>query len=150
MKWLIWSNQHAMWWRAAKRGYTQFIEEAGRYDYPDAVRIVADATLDGQLRHERVNPVTGESYISYDEVLVLAPEAGESSPPAPAGPADDDRVWISVPRRGIEMHALAAGNTQATGCGRSRAAGGITVLAHEAVRAWECQPCPRCWPGAAP
>ncbi len=64
----------------------------------------------------------------------------------PAGPVDDDRVWISTPRRGIDMHAIAPGNTMATGCGRSRAAGGITVLAHEAVRAWECQPCPRCWP----
>lgn len=68
---------------------------------------------------------------------------------APAGPADDERVWLSVPRRGTDMHALVPGNSAATGCGRSRSAGGITVLAAEAVQGWACKPCKRCWPGAS-
>jgi hypothetical protein len=27
---LVWSNQHGMWWRTGKSGYTQVVEEAGR------------------------------------------------------------------------------------------------------------------------
>lgn len=72
---LIWSNQKGMWWRADRRGYTQFIEEAGRYPVAEAAAIVADATCDGQLVHERTDPVTGRGYESYDEVMVLAPES---------------------------------------------------------------------------
>lgn len=71
---LIWSNQLAMWWRPAERGYTRVIEEAGRYTRDHAERIVANATCDGQLAHRRNNPVTGEDYTSFDEVMVLAPE----------------------------------------------------------------------------
>lgn len=74
---LIWSNQQTAWWRPAERGYTQSIEEAGRYDKPTAERIVARATCDGMLLHTRTNPVTGESYEQFDEVLVLAPDAAE-------------------------------------------------------------------------
>jgi hypothetical protein len=92
-------------------------------------------------------PATEVHYSALAELTVRIP--CEPEPAKPAGPADDDRVWISTPRRGTDMHALAPGSSQATGCGRSRAAGGITVLASEAVRAWECPPCPRCWPGAS-
>jgi hypothetical protein len=76
---LIWSNQHAMWWRPARRGYTPVIEEAGRYPRAAAEKIVADATLGGQLSHQRVNPITGEGYTSFDEVMVPAPESLEPS-----------------------------------------------------------------------
>lgn len=41
-RYLIWSNEHAAWWRSTF-GYTQFIEEARRYRYKDAQRIVNDA-----------------------------------------------------------------------------------------------------------
>jgi hypothetical protein len=71
---LIWSNQHQMWWRPLRRGYTAVIEEAGRYTRDAAEKIVADATLGGQLAHQRTNPVSGAEYTSFDEVLVLAPE----------------------------------------------------------------------------
>lgn len=71
---LIWSNQHGLWWRAAKRGYTDNIEEAGRYDVAEAKDIVAVATVNGQIKHQRVDPVTGQAYEQYDEVMVLAPE----------------------------------------------------------------------------
>lgn len=66
-----------MWWRPARRGYTSNIEEAGRYSKTEAEAIVADSTLDGQLKHQRVNPVTGEGYEQFDEVMVLAPEAAD-------------------------------------------------------------------------
>jgi hypothetical protein len=76
---LIYSNQHGRWWRPGKSGYTQVIEEAGRYPRAEAEKIVAAATCDGALLHERTDPVTGAAYVSFDEVLVLAPESTEAS-----------------------------------------------------------------------
>lgn len=71
---LVWSNQHQQWWRPAGRGYTGYIEEAGRYERADADRIVADATCDGHLVITRTNPYTGAEYPQLSEVVVLAPE----------------------------------------------------------------------------
>jgi hypothetical protein len=34
--WLIWSNEHNAWWRPNAYGYTENIEEAGRYILSDA------------------------------------------------------------------------------------------------------------------
>jgi hypothetical protein len=76
---LVWSNQKGMWWRPNHAGYTQFIEEAGRYLRPEAERIVATATCDGLLTHNRTDPVTGVPYVSFDEALVLAPESMEAA-----------------------------------------------------------------------
>jgi hypothetical protein len=75
MSYLIWSNQKGMWWRGNQRGYTQFIEEAGRYPLEEADRIVDSATVGGMLAHKRTDPVSGREYESYDEVIVPAPEA---------------------------------------------------------------------------
>lgn len=72
---LIWSNQRAMWWRGDQSGYTQFIEEAGRYSGYESGEIIQRATCDGLLKHQRIDPVTGRPYVSFDEVRVLAPEA---------------------------------------------------------------------------
>lgn len=72
---LVWSNQKGLWWRPGRAGYTQYIEEAGRYSRTDAEEIVASATCDGQLRHGRTDPVTGVDYTSFDEALVRAPES---------------------------------------------------------------------------
>lgn len=74
---LVWSNQHGMWWRGGHRGYTQFIEEAGRYTRGDAEEIVAKATCDGALKHRRTDPYTGVEYTAFDEVMVPAPGRGE-------------------------------------------------------------------------
>ena len=71
---LIWSNEHRAWWRPAERGYTDAIEEAGRYPRSQAESIVARATLDGLLTVRRTNLVTGEQYSQLSEVLMLAPE----------------------------------------------------------------------------
>lgn len=71
---LIWSNQRGMWWRANERGYTAIIDEAGRYPLDQAQRIVAKATLDGRLTHERTDPMTGCAYTMLDEVIVPVPE----------------------------------------------------------------------------
>lgn len=73
---LIWSNQKRMWWRSFQSGYTQAIEEAGRY-----TRRAAEDIVDGMLVHHRVDPATGREYTQLDEVMVLAPEdipGGES------------------------------------------------------------------------
>lgn len=71
---LIWSNQQRAWWRAGRVGYTQYIEEAGRYTQEQAREIVADSTCGGLLERRRVDPYTGRAYVSFDEVYVLAPE----------------------------------------------------------------------------
>jgi hypothetical protein len=71
---LIWSNEHRMWWRANECGYTDSIEEAGRYPYGLAARIVLKASVDGALVYDRTDPMTGEQYRQAPEVLVLAPE----------------------------------------------------------------------------
>jgi hypothetical protein len=63
-----------MWWRANERGYTDYIEEAGRYPYDRAQKIVLSASVDGALLRDRADPVTGEQYRQAPEVLLLAPE----------------------------------------------------------------------------
>jgi hypothetical protein len=70
--WLIWSNEHQAWWRPNHAGYTPFIEEAGRYEFDVAAKIVADANHGGPLpnKHTAGRP----NAISY-EAMVLAPEA---------------------------------------------------------------------------
>lgn len=85
MQYLIWSNEHRSWWRADHSGYTQLIEEAGRYPRADAEAIVANATVDGALTVRRTNPVTGMEYASLSEYMILAPERAE-----PAAPPTDD------------------------------------------------------------
>lgn len=74
MRFLVWSNEHRMWWRPNHAGYTEFIDEAGRYGRSYAEEIVARATLDGVLTVRRTNPYTGEEYSQLSEVVVLAPE----------------------------------------------------------------------------
>lgn len=78
MSYLVWSNQHGMWWRADRRGYTDIIDEAGRYSRGEAESIVDTATLSGRLTHRRTDPVTGREYSAVDEVMVLAPESTEA------------------------------------------------------------------------
>lgn len=67
---LIWSNQQGKWWRYNESGYTRYIEEAGRYSYEEAKKIVDEATLNGELKTVRRDPVTGNYNDSYDEVMV--------------------------------------------------------------------------------
>jgi hypothetical protein len=77
---LIWSNEHRMWWRADQRGYTDAIVEAGRYPYNEAQQIVLSASANGALLYDRTDPVTGEQYRQAPEVAVLAPECIEDGP----------------------------------------------------------------------
>jgi hypothetical protein len=67
--WLVWSNEHQAWWRPAYAGYTAAIEEAGRYDFITASKIVADANASGPL--PKGHRCAGKCY----EAMVLAPEA---------------------------------------------------------------------------
>lgn len=48
-KYLIWSHEHGAWWRAKRYGYTVRMEEAGRYDRQEAIKICAtrDTREDG-------------------------------------------------------------------------------------------------------
>lgn len=71
---LIWSNQHGMWWRPSERGYTPHIEEAGRYPRVVADAIINNATVGGQLSIQRTDPVTGREYRQFTEVIVPAPD----------------------------------------------------------------------------
>lgn len=72
---LIWSNEHGAWWRAAGRGYTADINEAGRYSPDGAASALAGAVPDG--------PYDGWP----NEVLVLAPECRWQGGPPPPGEA---------------------------------------------------------------
>jgi len=40
IKFLLWSNKHAMWWRPDSRGYTVNRDEAGRYTQAEALEKV--------------------------------------------------------------------------------------------------------------
>jgi hypothetical protein len=108
LTYLIWSNDHRLWWRANERGYTEAIEEAGRYPHDRAAEIVRRATVDGHLLRDRTNPVTGEQYRQAPEVLVLAPECIESGSTRPAlmRVMTDDRCYRVFEPRGIGTGAL--------------------------------------------
>lgn len=41
--WLIWSIEHNAWWRANHNGYSENRDDAGRYPYEEAVKIVSSA-----------------------------------------------------------------------------------------------------------
>lgn len=41
--WLIWSVEHNAWWRPARQGYTLKYDEAGRYEFAEAIEICKDA-----------------------------------------------------------------------------------------------------------
>lgn len=36
---LVWSNEHRCWWSPNRQGYTHKVEEAGRYDRAEAIKI---------------------------------------------------------------------------------------------------------------
>lgn len=38
-EYLVWSNQHRMWWRPGSKGYTPELAEAGRYSRDEAIKI---------------------------------------------------------------------------------------------------------------
>lgn len=42
-RYLIWSNEHAAWWRANGAGYTIHLRAAGRYSHAEALAICAVA-----------------------------------------------------------------------------------------------------------
>lgn len=86
MFYLIWSNEHRAWWRGNERGYTGYIEEAGRYTYGEAYTIVRKATLNGELTKERTDPATGETYMWASEAMIQAPEVGMCKTTGGTGP----------------------------------------------------------------
>lgn len=44
-RWLIWSHERKMWWRRSKWGYTEDINEAGRFTYTEALGITQQANI---------------------------------------------------------------------------------------------------------
>jgi hypothetical protein len=46
VKYIIWSNEHQAWWRPKSRGYTRWIEDAGRYDAKEAKAICNSGDMD--------------------------------------------------------------------------------------------------------
>lgn len=49
----IWSFEHDAWWKSGGMGYTQHVQEAGIYLRDDAVKIVRQANICGQV-NERI------------------------------------------------------------------------------------------------
>lgn len=64
-KYLIWSNEHRLWWAPGQCGYVSIISKAGRYPHDEATQIVDDANC--------YLPKNAEP----NEVMVLAPECIE-------------------------------------------------------------------------
>ena len=54
---LIWSIEHAAWWRPGRMGYTREFALAGVYPEAEARAIVEDANVGGRLCHECLIPV---------------------------------------------------------------------------------------------
>ena len=69
-KYLIWSNQHGAWWGPNEKGYVQIIDFAGRYTKEQAEAIVKKSTVNGKLKTEVTNFLTGEIREVFDEVMV--------------------------------------------------------------------------------
>jgi hypothetical protein len=47
-RYLIWSNQHGMWWRQHRHGYTAVIEWAGLYSESEAHDIIEKSRVGEQ------------------------------------------------------------------------------------------------------
>lgn len=68
LEWLIWSNEHAGFWKASRHGYTRHMAEAGRFSEAEAKAIVEQASLGGRLTYE---PEEGRKL--PPEIMLLAP-----------------------------------------------------------------------------
>lgn len=139
---LIWSNQHCMWWRPNERGYTDSIEEAGRYPHSYATRIVATASVDGQLLFDRTDPVTGRQYRQAPEVMVPAPQAEQDVD----GPTSTARFGIVVDSDNgvhVRFRIFAATGGQHLGeCGRLVMRTDEFAAFRDLVITEACQACP--------
>jgi hypothetical protein len=69
-EYLIWSNQHGMWWGPDRCGYTRVIDGAGRYTKEEAEEIVRKCTVNGLLTNKYYNITLEQSTDCYDEVMV--------------------------------------------------------------------------------
>jgi hypothetical protein len=49
MKFIIWSEEHKGYWKPNSMGYTNTIENAGRYDVDEAIQICAGANAYGSI-----------------------------------------------------------------------------------------------------
>ena len=48
-QYLIWSFQKSAWWKPMKRGYTQYVKDAGVYTLEAAIEICNDANKNGKI-----------------------------------------------------------------------------------------------------
>lgn len=67
-EWLIWSTEHDAWWMPGERGYTRERDQAGRYSYEDACRIVFNAN-----KHKYNDQFPNESMIRFESECCHAP-----------------------------------------------------------------------------
>lgn len=44
MKWLVWSVHHSAWWGPERAGYYTHVDNAGRYDEDEALRLCRQRT----------------------------------------------------------------------------------------------------------
>jgi hypothetical protein len=99
--WLIWSHEHSAWWKAHSCGYTQHVEEAGRYSLADALRICHDANMHSDWIKNQ-SPKSGGN-VAPDELMVPSPEMLAEKPTTPPGPPHnaicffmDGNKWCAV------------------------------------------------------
>lgn len=58
---VIWSDEHRLWWRAARSGYTLRPEEAGRYTISEAISATSHCGPEKQIRIEDEPPPAPEN-----------------------------------------------------------------------------------------
>jgi hypothetical protein len=56
-RWVVWSFEHAGWWRSGGWGYTPDLAEAGHFTEAEALRIEADANRYARVRNEQAMPL---------------------------------------------------------------------------------------------
>lgn len=67
-EWLIWSIEHNAWWCENQKGYTEDIENAGKYSYETAIQIVKGANyFEGQRYNENT-----KGAVKPNEAMILA------------------------------------------------------------------------------
>lgn len=68
-EWMIWSNEHAMWWGHNSCGYTQSVALAGRYSLAEAMEVCRRAS-----RGRGVCWLNNMGDDAPNEVMVPSPE----------------------------------------------------------------------------
>jgi len=78
IKWLIWSNEHELWWSPDSKGYTPHIKEAGRYSLDEALDICQDKLYRRKL-HNIGTEIPAEVMVPSPELIEVLQAEGKAN-----------------------------------------------------------------------